>query len=324
MALQAKVDALEGGLWLSSADGAAAGAAAPAAVSADLAVICPRGPPAAPGELELRSCMASMQSEVIGLIRNQAGHTIEHTESISAGCTQRESFGGARALKESGIAMAATAPRGRTAPARPLATRPRGSLPPLQYSAPTAQPRRCARAAAAAALASSHVCYWCRAGDYHFCYGWSRHRHPWSAVLRRAPYAATDGAMGQTINVNLPFTQPNTPHGKVLLNKTLTQMNLPSGTGWTRLRRPTGSSWSAWSNCTSAIRAVGAACHHIHAGREPTTIKQQMAAPYHDFASKSSTWEKREKEYKDASQALLHERDDLKLKLKRLPSSLTT
>jgi chromosome segregation ATPase len=133
-----------------------------------------------------------------------------------------------------------------------------------------------------------------------------------------APYAAVDGAMGQTINVNLPYTQPNTPHGKVLLNKTLTQMNLPSEDWVDEVKDLNGQ----LVECLEQLHERELELSEQHAVTSSleeslTTIKQQLAALYHDFAAKSDTWDKREKEYKDASQALLHERDDLKLKLKR-------
>ena len=57
---------------------------------------------------ELRSRMANMQSEVVGLIRNQAGHTIEHTESISAvmHANNETVLSELKALRESGLTLA--------------------------------------------------------------------------------------------------------------------------------------------------------------------------------------------------------------------------
>jgi regulator of replication initiation timing len=88
-ALQAKVDALErggavpvhGSMTAAGGDGSAPAAAADPAMADSLREDIRK---LHVENSELRTRMASMQSEVIGLIRNQAGHTIEHTESISA------------------------------------------------------------------------------------------------------------------------------------------------------------------------------------------------------------------------------------------------
>ena len=122
--------------------------------------------------------------------------------------------------------------------------------------------------------------------------------------------------MGQTMNV--AFTQPNTPHGKALLNKTLTQMNLPSEDWVEDVKELNGQLVEVLEQLQEREAELNEQ-HTITIGLEDklVTMKQQMAALYHDFSSRSGAWEKREKEYKEASTALLNERDDLKLKLKR-------
>ena len=122
--------------------------------------------------------------------------------------------------------------------------------------------------------------------------------------------------MGQTMNV--AFTQPNTPHGKALLNKTLTQMNLPNEDWVDDVKELNGQLVECLEQLQEREQELSEQ-HIITSGLEDNlvTIKQQMAALYHDFASRCDAWEKREKEYKEASSDLLNERDDLKLKLKR-------
>jgi centrosomal protein CEP290 len=276
---------------------------------------------------ELRTRMASMQSEVIGLIRNQAGHTIEHTESISAVMHAHNEtlLNELKALKESGISMATM--HAHTQQQQPAATPRTASRTPRatsQKEEPTPQmnPADVARAAAAAAtgggrppLAESTPV----GGVPNPAHGAAGLATPTvQFATPGAPYAATQYAMGQTMDVNMPFTQPNTPHGKVLLNKTLTQMNLPSEDWVDEVKELNGQLVECLEQLHERELEL-AEQHAVTSGLEDSLIgiKQQMAALYHDFSSKSDTWEKREKEYKDSSKALLNERDDLKLKLKR-------
>lgn len=46
-------------------------------------------------------------------------------------------------------------------------------------------------------------------------------------------------------------------------------------------------------------------------------IKQQLAALYVDFAQRADAWENREKDYKDHNNALVLERDNLRIKVQR-------
>ena len=268
---------------------------------------------------ELRTRMASMQSEVIGLIRNQAGHTIEHTESISAVMHAHNEtlLNELKALKESGVAMAAS--RGRSTPGASPRNAPAATPATVKIEAPA----DVARAAAAAATAAA-------AGDSASAGKPPRpHAVPASMATPAAtpevqfttpgaPYSSATGDIGQTMNVTIPFTQPNTPHGKVLLNKTLTQMNLPSEDWVDEVKELNGQLVECLEQLHERELELSEQ-HTITSTLEESliSIKQQMAALYHDFANKAETWEKREKEYKDSCQTLLYERDDLKLKLKR-------
>lgn len=337
-ALQAKVDAFErGGAMPAVISAPVDGAAAAAGAGAGAGAVMTADPALVDGlrddlrklhveNSELRTRMSSMQSEVIGLIRNQAGHTIEHTESISAVMHAHNEtlLNELKALKESGMA-ASRGGGGRTTPSQ---LSPRAAVPPVSAPAVSvpdpSNPADVARAAAAAAgvgkppmpssstVATPGVAAGTPGAGLTVTPGVVQFATP------SAPYANATGAMGQTINVTMPFTQPNTPHGKVLLNKTLTQMNLPSEDWVDEVKEINGQ----LVECLEQLHERELELSEQHAitstlEESLMSIKQQMAALYHDYASRSEVWESREKQYKDSSQALLHERDDLKLKLKR-------
>lgn len=118
--------------------------------------------------------------------------------------------------------------------------------------------------------------------------------------------------------------RPATPHGKQLLNKTLAQLNLPP---------------AEWAEEVKELNAQLIECLEQLYEREGEleemkdvvitledkliAIKQQMATVYHDYSQRSETWESRENHFKSEAATLLHERDDLKLKLKRTQELIT-
>lgn len=126
-----------------------------------------------------------------------------------------------------------------------------------------------------------------------------------------------------TPHQSLPYTplQPNgptTPHGKQLLVKNISQLNLPP---------------EEWTEDVKDLNGQLVECLEQLYEREEeleeqrgtiselenslVTIKQQVASLYHDFAVKMDTWDEREKQYKRDNAVLHDEQDDLRLKLKR-------
>jgi hypothetical protein len=116
-----------------------------------------------------------------------------------------------------------------------------------------------------------------------------------------------------------PTGAPATPHGKSMLNHTLNQLNLPPEE-WALDVRDLN---SQLIECLEQLyareqeledqSAVVATLEENLVG-----IKQQMTALYYDYAQRSDTWEAREAQLKKEHAALNDERDDLRLKLRRM------
>ena len=122
----------------------------------------------------------------------------------------------------------------------------------------------------------------------------------------------------QSAYTPLQANGPTTPHGKQLLVKNISQLNLPP---------------EEWTEDVKDLNGQLVECLEQLYEREEeleeqrgtiselenslVTIKQQVASLYHDFAAKMDTWDEREKQYKRDNAVLHDEQDDLRLKLKR-------
>lgn len=165
-------------------------------------------------------------------------------------------------------------------------------------------------------------------------YSISRNKAVTAAVSRAAasynsltPAAAADSVRPiawtpALVRGGMPFaaaTGPATPHGKQLLKNALNQMNLPPEE-WAQDVRDLN---SQLIECLEQLyereqeledqSKVLATMEENLAG-----IKQQMTSLYYDYAQRSELWEKRELQHKKDNKALNEERDDLRLKLRRM------
>lgn len=116
---------------------------------------------------------------------------------------------------------------------------------------------------------------------------------------------------------------PTTPHGKQLLTRNLSQMNLPPEEWAHEVRDLNGQLVECLEQLYEREQELEEQQATIE-GLEDTLVssKQQLAALYYDFAKRCETWESREKEYKQASVQLHNERDDLQLRLRRIQEIL--
>ncbi len=133
------------------------------------------------------------------------------------------------------------------------------------------------------------------------------------------PYGQTPGFGGTEVQ----FTGPNTPAGKTLLSKSLQQMNLPSEDWVEDVKDLNGQLVEALEQLHERELEVTEQ-HSLIAGLEENlvSIKQQMAALYHDYAQRSESWETQTKDFTHNNKMLSDERDDLKLKLQRMQDVL--
>jgi chromosome segregation ATPase len=112
---------------------------------------------------------------------------------------------------------------------------------------------------------------------------------------------------------------PATPHGKQLLSNTLNQLNLPPEE-WALDVRDLN---SQLVECLEQLYQREQELEDTNAvvstlEENLVGIKQQMTALYYDFAQRADTWEQREAVLKKEHVALNEERDDLRLKLRRM------
>lgn len=116
-----------------------------------------------------------------------------------------------------------------------------------------------------------------------------------------------------------PYAGPGTPHGKALLGKTLSQLNLPPEDWAEDVKDINGQLVECLEQLFERERELEESSALV-AGLEDSlvAIKQQMASVYYDFAQRSESWEAREKEMKAANISLHNERDDLQLKVRRM------
>jgi chromosome segregation ATPase len=119
----------------------------------------------------------------------------------------------------------------------------------------------------------------------------------------------------------MPFaaTGPATPHGKQLLNNTLNQLNLPPEE-WALDVRDLN---SQLIECLEQLYQREQELEDTNAvvstlEENLVGIKQQMTALYYDYAQRADTWEQREVTLKKEHASLNEERDDLRLKLRRM------
>ena len=121
----------------------------------------------------------------------------------------------------------------------------------------------------------------------------------------------------------MTMTGPMTPHGKTLLNRNLSQMNLPPEEWAAEVRDLNGQ----LVECLEQLYEREQELEEQHVaieGLENTLVKskQQMAALYYDFAKRCEAWELREKQYKEQSRDIHNTNDDLQLRLKRTQEML--
>ena len=278
---------------------------------------------------ELRSRMVTMQDEVIGLIRNQAGHAMDHTESISSIMhTHNDSL-----VKE----LQALRGQFSNVPAATLQHHPFPS--PNPHSEPPhydmASTDTTTPAATHKAKGKGHSTHGKAHGQTkvhghgaHFKKhnvpiiqtpgpsGGHTHEVPTPGVAMQTPYhQGVDMSFNNTAPLN--FTQPSTPHGKTLLNKTLSQMNLPSEEWVEEVKELNGQLVECLEQLHERELELEEQ-HGITATLEDNlvAIKQQMAGLYHDFVQRTDSWETKEKDLNHNTKSLRDDNDDLKLKLK--------
>ncbi len=127
------------------------------------------------------------------------------------------------------------------------------------------------------------------------------------------------GAASPMRPVPTAMAGPQTPHGKAMMHSAINQMNLPP---------------EEWAGDVRDLHAQLIECLEqlfdreqeleaqsgIVAGLEESlvAIKQQMSALYFDYADKADLWSAREKQLRNDNVTLNEERDDSRLKLRRM------
>ena len=115
------------------------------------------------------------------------------------------------------------------------------------------------------------------------------------------------------------LARPTTPHGKKLLSKTLANLNLPPEEWATEVKELNGQLIECLEQLSEREGELDEQKGVIDSLEDNlVTIKQQMAALYHDYSQRVTAWETREKEYKQDNETLRNESDDLRLKVRRL------
>jgi centrosomal protein CEP290 len=115
------------------------------------------------------------------------------------------------------------------------------------------------------------------------------------------------------------LARPATPHGKKLLSKTLANLNLPPEEWATEVKELNGQLIECLEQLSEREGELDEQKGVIDSLEDNlVTIKQQMAALYHDYSQRVTAWETREKEYKQDNETLRNESDDLRLKVRRL------
>ena len=120
----------------------------------------------------------------------------------------------------------------------------------------------------------------------------------------------------------MPFaaaTGPATPHGKQLLKNALNQMNLPPEEWAQDVRDLNSQLIECLEQLYEREQELEDQSKVLSTMEENLAgIKQQMTSLYYDYAQRSELWEKRESQHKKDNKALNEERDDLRLKLRRM------
>lgn len=112
---------------------------------------------------------------------------------------------------------------------------------------------------------------------------------------------------------------PATPHGKQLLNNTLHQLNLPPEEWALDVRDLNSQLIECLEQLYEREQELEDTNTVVSTLEENlVAIKQQMTALYYDYAQRSDSWEAREAAFKKEAAALNDERDDLRLKLRRM------
>jgi len=119
------------------------------------------------------------------------------------------------------------------------------------------------------------------------------------------------------------FNQPTTPSGKQLLSKNISHLNLPPEEWVQDYKELNGQLIECLEQLYEREEEINGQRNIISNLEDTlTTIKQQMAALYHDYAHKADAWDSREKQYKTHTTRLIEERDNLKLKVQRFDEML--
>jgi len=119
-------------------------------------------------------------------------------------------------------------------------------------------------------------------------------------------------------NQSIQLNGPATPHGKQLLAKNISQLNLPPEEWTEEVKDLNGQLIECLEQLYEKEEELEEQRGTIsELENNLVTIKQQVASLYHDFAAKMDAWDEREKQYKRDNAILHDEQDDLRLKLKR-------
>jgi outer membrane murein-binding lipoprotein Lpp len=117
---------------------------------------------------------------------------------------------------------------------------------------------------------------------------------------------------------------PSTPHGKQLLTRNLSQMNLPPEEWASEVKDLNAQLVECLEQLFEREQELEEQQQQI-IGLEDTLvcIKQQSAALYYDFAKRMDAWEEREKNYKAELSQLRNSKEDLSLRVSKTESVIT-
>jgi hypothetical protein len=129
------------------------------------------------------------------------------------------------------------------------------------------------------------------------------------------------GGMGLFPGYQTAYGVPSTPHGKQLLTRNLSQMNLPPEEWAVEVKDLNGQLVECLEQLFEREQELEEQHQHI-ASLEDTLVamKQQMASLYYDYAKRMDSWEEREKQYKADMSQLRNAKEDLSLKVSKTES----
>lgn len=137
-------------------------------------------------------------------------------------------------------------------------------------------------------------------------------------------WRATTGGSGELPGGNIPLATPRTPHGKTILSRTLATMGpLPPEEWADELKELNGQLIECLEQLFEKEEELNQQREIItHMETHLVDAKQQMSAAYVDCAMQHEKWTSEEKRFKDEAAELRGQRDDLKLKLRRVEETL--